>query len=835
MNMFPNEYRKPKSYMRNSVLISRYNNEAAISDTLALYKVTNLHDLLSNLNFRIRQLRYGLVIWAIVLCPFVIGHAATYTLKNNVQVKGEPGRLTSIVVEPGTAVTPNPDVSEGIRSVLFTDDGLRRTFFSQFQVRTVAPSERENLESIKIDQRVSSAGKRLVSIGAIVRITPFDEYGRRSFHVIGVRGPMQIVQGITEITPRYTKLEALAMKNSIVWESRVSTTSISTNVLRNVLYKQLNMNDAGDRLRIVRLFMQAELYQDALVELQATLKQFPDLKNLDQQSQLLHQQAIERLISEIENRKEGGQHERVFKWLANFPTTGVAVETQLRARDLLKEFADEAQQHKRALDLFESLLEEVTDADMKKKIEPIHQEIKDELNLNTLNRMSDFLRLSTDDTISPESKLSMAISSWLLGAGNINENLAVSASLYNVRNAVREYLATDDLATRQNLLEKLRTLEGSSPANIAMLLQAMKPVTPYEMGETEVPGMYTISIDGLGSKPVEYTVQLPPDYDPYRSYPCIVALHAEGKSPVDQIQWWCGNLNKRMNMRMGQAGRYGYVVIAPKWTRDGKTNYGFTVHEHAAVLLSLRDALKKFSIDSDRVFLSGHSEAGTAAWDIGLAHPDLWAGVIPIVATAEKYIGRYWQNGRQVPFYFVMGEMDGNQLEINSGEFNRYLQRTGFDTMIVEYRGRGHEHFQDEIHHLMRWMRAHRRAFTPEKFTCSTLRPWDNFFFWVEVDDLPEDSIVMPIMWPKQNVRDVEVVAEIVSDNRIRVKTAANKITIYFTPDMIDFEQRVSIYTNSSNTTKAIVPSTEVMLEDVRTRCDRFHPFWAKHEYSRSR
>ena len=93
----------------------------------------------------------------------------------------------------------------------------------------------------------------------------------------------------------------------------------------------------------------------------------------------------------------------------------------------------------------------------------------------------------------------------------------------------------------------------------------------------------------------------------------------------------------------------------------------------------------------------------------------------------------------------------------------------------------------------------------------------------------------MPIMWPKQNVRDVEVVAEIVSDNRIRVKTAANKITIYFTPDMIDFEQRVTIYTNSSNTTKAIVPSTEVMLEDVRTRCDRFHPFWAKYDYSRKR
>ena len=49
----------------------------------------------------------------------------------------------------------------------------------------------------------------------------------------------------------------------------------------------------------------------------------------------------------------------------------------------------------------------------------------------------------------------------------------------------------------------------------------------------------------------------------------------------------------------------------------------------------LRDAMRRFSIDSDRVFLSGHSIGGDAAWDIGLAHPDLWAGVIPIVVRSR--------------------------------------------------------------------------------------------------------------------------------------------------------------------------------------------------------
>ena len=44
---------------------------------------------------------------------------------------------------------------------------------------------------------------------------------------------------------------------------------------------------------------------------------------------------------------------------------------------------------------------------------------------------------------------------------------------------------------------------------------------------------------------------------------------------------------------------------------------------------SIRDARKRFRIDSDRVFLAGHGEGGNAAFDIGMSRPDLFAGVIP--------------------------------------------------------------------------------------------------------------------------------------------------------------------------------------------------------------
>ena len=66
-------------------------------------------------------------------------------------------------------------------------------------------------------------------------------------------------------------------------------------------------------------------------------------------------------------------------------------------------------------------------------------------------------------------------------------------------------------------------------------------------------------------------------------------------------------------------------------------------------------------------------QGGDAVWDIGLAHPDLWAGVIPIVGTAGKYVARYWENGRHVPMYFVGGEMDGDRMALNARDLDRYL------------------------------------------------------------------------------------------------------------------------------------------------------------------
>ena len=88
-----------------------------------------------------------------------------------------------------------------------------------------------------------------------------------------------------------------------------------------------------------------------------------------------------------------------------------------------------------------------------------------------------------------------------------------------------------------------------------------------------------------------------------------------------------------------EAARHGYILIAPEYNLPGQPHdYRYTTSEHAAVELALRDARKRYAIDSDRVFIAGQLTGGNMAWDYSLAHPDLFAGVVVFSGLPAKYV-----------------------------------------------------------------------------------------------------------------------------------------------------------------------------------------------------
>jgi predicted esterase len=812
----------------------------------------------------------------LVLVAGAISSAAdTVTLKNGMRLEGTFGPIATIAGDPLAATGPT-----ALKRIVVCDDKLRRIFIGTNQLASeFAKPEVARTERFLVKQRVNLQGRGVGSVGTILRVTPWDEFGRRIFTMSTSEGPVNIVQGITEITPTYTKVSALQGSGNYFWEMSIATSSIPADALSKILQRCINPKNSDERLKIVLLYIQSERIQDARTELGGVIKDFPGLAALPPVQKELTQMAAQRLIKEVELRRDAGQPLLAIAMLDKFPSEGVAGDTLLRVREMLASFKDLELQGQQVGQALDQQLALIKDERLQKDLAPAIAEIKSELNIYNLPRMADFIRLSTDPTMEPDDKLSLAIGGWLLGPNNGVETLGISRSMFEVRTLVLQYLRTKRKPERDAILEKLASFEGATPQNLARLIAHMRPplepapaedaaVNPGDVkeilgpakgeaaepeqsakpegeeaprmivGATTTPGLYKMMVAGLPEDPeLVYWVQTPPEYSPYRRYPCIVTLNGGGTSPVQQIDWWAGDFKPEAKSRFGQASRHGYVVIAPQWLHEHQRDYQFSAREHAAVLRPLRDACKQFSIDTDRVFLSGHSLGGDAAWDIGLAHPDLWAGVLPIVASADKHVGRYWENAKYVPLYFVSGELDGDKLAKNAVDWDRYLKMTGCDATIVQYQGRGHEHFHDEIQNLFQWMNLHQRNFFPKEFNVTTMRPWDSFFWWVDVEGLPDNLMILPAEWPKNGMRAGEFQGKVITSrpasgtplHRVDVDVKARKVTVWLSPELVNFDEKVVVNINSKDI-KNISPNTGVLLEDVRSRGDRQHPFWAKVE-----
>jgi hypothetical protein len=86
--------------------------------------------------------------------------------------------------------------------------------------------------------------------------------------------------------------------------------------------------------------------------------------------------------------------------------------------------------------------------------------------------------------------------------------------------------------------------------------------------------------------------------------------------------------------------------------------------------------------------------------------------------------------------------------------------------------------------------------------------------------------MVLPAAWG-QTARAGEVDANVLATNGVRVTSTSDKVTVWLSPEIVDFSAKMSITINNKRVPSP-GPSIVTLLEDARTRGDRQHPFWAK-------
>ena len=771
------------------------------------------------------------------------------TVDTGVQFEGE----VFTVRELSTSTTSYNAYGSSRDNIVVITDGLRRVFIGDNHVLNLGDSGQSDEINFDIDQKSYNGSE---GNGAFVGVGPFNQYGHRQFS-INVRLPDKTsirrtyTQGITKITPRYCVLKTLVGNPTAPlkqWTMHIATGTVPKNVLRNVLLSRVkNPNKPEEFFDIAYLFQQMGDYKLASEELRQIESKFPGLKEqIRDQRDKIGQLKARQILREIDLRKDSGQFDLALQ-MAKVPAK------ERLAGEIKAEFdnveTDELAARKRVAQtraLAIELTKQVQNLS-NEQIEAVNRfrdELETDLNRFNENRLAAYIRLANDISMPAQQKLALAISGWLLGSNNAIENLAVVQSMFVVRDFVREYLDEATTAQRRtSILKELANLESGTPKILDAMIQQMKPIETAAnvesyTGESAIE--FTVEVPGTAAnpEPIQFRcmAHLPPQYNPYRKYPMIVSLTGGTQSLDQNMEIWYGKYNQKLKIRQGNAPRNGYIVVTVDWRVPGQTRWNHSGREHRVVLAALYRSLRLFSVDSDRVFLSGHREGGDGAYDIGISHPEHWAGILGYSGAFDKYINKYWDNIHvQLPLYCVNGQKDVVSISKMQFAINKWMRPKYINPTIVQYIGRGNELFMEDLPFAFKWMKGQKRPWPDRggfEFTCNALRPWDTYFWFYELNGIPDDRVVRPELFNQtKKFNKVEISGEITSLNSFRLGPASMKInadsTLWLSPQFADLDKQIQIRGRGSFK-GSVTASPKIILDDVLRRADREHIYHAK-------
>ncbi len=728
----------------------------------------------------------------------------------------------SIVLKNGTVYRGFLDKDN---TLAFVYDGLKRTIFYNSKIdRVESDNSFSKLERFQLVQPLEVHVGVQPPAAVNIETTPWDEKGRRSFrYTNNNQRRVEMKQAIHELGPFMSRFRGI----DGFWQGQVATSQIPRSVVLGLLGR-VEQTNQEERLKVARWLIQAEWYPEALNALDGLQRDFPDDAELrervaDTRRIVIELQARETL-KELVIRRKAQQPIEVLNRLRTLARLDLPPDILVDVRDQIRKDEDQAVNDRLLADSIRDLAEKLPEAERKNWKVGV-AEI-----LELLSKAPDAARprlealTKADPKLPPETRLALGLSGWVVGTESAVDNLKGAAELWRVRTLVHDYLAAKSDVARLTLLGDLQKIEGLELDAIARIVVRMDPPLRDSDPSREKVGTVTLHRVAEDNNPVpsEYALLLPPEYNPARSYPAVVALH-DGRGPRSAVDWLAAEASKR-----------GYLVIAPAYNVPGMGKaYQYTSAEHAAVELSLRDARKRYSIDSDRVYLAGQLEGGNMAWDFGLAHPDVFAGVVVISGFPAKYACAYKQQIENVPLYIAIGEMAPVAREYVFETYAKPLILKVEDVTYVDYLKRGLEELPEEVPSFFDWMEKRKRDPVPKQFDAATARPSDARFFGVIVRDIipgrstaPEAADVMG-----KNLKPATIkFKSSAQGNLLNITTdGISRIDVWVSPRLIDFKKKMEVRWNN----KALFKGTaklefDPMLDDLRNRGDRQQLYYFK-------
>jgi predicted peptidase len=192
--------------------------------------------------------------------------------------------------------------------------------------------------------------------------------------------------------------------------------------------------------------------------------------------------------------------------------------------------------------------------------------------------------------------------------------------------------------------------------------------------------------------------QLYPDADTMRKYPLVIFLHGSGERGNDndaQLKWGVKNFASDDNMKL-----HPCFVIAPQCPANSNwSNFSFDRNTSSVSLQKspsktmellialIRDVVKKFPVDTNRIYITGLSMGGFGTFDAIERYPDLFAAAVPVCGGGDISVAA---SIKHIPIWIFHGAEDPSVNVAFSLKMVDALTKTGAHPGYTQYPEVGH-------------------------------------------------------------------------------------------------------------------------------------------------
>ena len=332
-------------------------------------------------------------------------------------------------------------------------------------------------------------------------------------------------------------------------------------------------------------------------------------------------------------------------------------------------------------------------------------------------------------------------------------------------------------------------------------------------------------IDETDGTPQHCRAYLPWNYDAAKRWPTVLHLHGYNGANPKYVRW-PGADARHPPLETEFSGNRGIIYIEP----HGRGNTQYSAFGQADVLRCLAEARKLFSVEDDRVYLTGESMGGWGTWTVGSRNPGQFAAIAPVfggldyrAGTEEDQLAKlspleHFLNEAQsswaqadslnnMPIFVDHGDQDG-AVKVEWTRWGvRLLQRWGYDVRYHEFPGKVHEtlSWSNPLMNVEAFLGVERNAH-PRHVRLRSAELRNAQSYWVRVEQ------------PARPLEFMVADTELVDRNEIRLDTQ-NVVDIVLTPGpLVDASKPVKVVWNGAVRSIAMPSNGELRLADASYR-----------------